>query len=64
MREPEFQSTATGFWIPGSPLRRAPNYDAWLMTDDAHGIGVIGGGRGSGFAHGSKGRCAGAWIED
>jgi 8-amino-7-oxononanoate synthase len=27
-------------------------FDAWLMTDDAHGIGVIGGGRGSTFAHG------------
>jgi len=26
--------------------------DAWLMTDDAHGIGVLGGGRGSTFAHG------------
>jgi 8-amino-7-oxononanoate synthase len=28
----------------------AARYDAWLMTDDAHGLGVIGGGRGSGFA--------------
>ncbi|MGH6771749.1 MAG: 8-amino-7-oxononanoate synthase [Xanthobacteraceae bacterium] len=28
-------------------------YDAWLMTDDAHGIGVVGGGRGSTFAHGA-----------
>ncbi|MBJ27143.1 MAG: 8-amino-7-oxononanoate synthase [Alphaproteobacteria bacterium] len=25
-------------------------YDAWLMTDDAHGIGVLGNGRGSNFA--------------
>jgi 8-amino-7-oxononanoate synthase len=24
-------------------------YDAWLMSDDAHGIGVVGGGRGSSF---------------
>lgn len=28
----------------------AQTYDAWLMTDDAHGIGVLGGGRGSTFA--------------
>jgi 8-amino-7-oxononanoate synthase len=28
-------------------------YDAWLMADDAHGIGVIGGGRGSTFATGT-----------
>ena len=32
----------------------AQKYDAWLLTDDAHGIGVIGGGRGSTFAHGRK----------
>ncbi len=32
--------------------RIARAYDAWLMTDDAHGIGVLGGGRGSTFAHG------------
>jgi len=31
----------------------ATRFDAWLMTDDAHGIGTIGGGRGSTFAHGA-----------
>jgi len=31
--------------------RLARVYDAWLMSDDAHGIGVLGGGRGSTFAH-------------
>ena len=30
------------------------------MTDDAHGIGVVGGGRGSTFAAGQQGRCAAA----
>ncbi len=29
-------------------------YDAWLLSDDAHGIGVVGGGRGSSFAHPPK----------
>ena len=31
----------------------AMRYDAWLMTDDAHGLGVIGAGRGSSFAFGA-----------
>lgn len=34
--------------------RLAHAYDAWLMSDDAHGIGVLGGGRGSSYAHGEK----------
>jgi len=28
----------------------AGEFDSWLMTDDAHGVGVVGGGRGSRFA--------------
>jgi 8-amino-7-oxononanoate synthase len=28
----------------------ARRFDAWLMTDDAHGLGVLGGGRGSAFS--------------
>lgn len=30
----------------------AERFDAWLLADDAHGLGVIGGGRGSSFAQG------------
>lgn len=29
-------------------------YDAWLLTDDAHGVGVVGRGRGSSFAFDEK----------
>lgn len=32
----------------------AESYDAWLMTDDAHGIGLLGEGRGSSFINGIK----------
>jgi 8-amino-7-oxononanoate synthase len=31
-------------------LALANEYDAWLMSDDAHGIGVVGGGHGSSFS--------------
>jgi 8-amino-7-oxononanoate synthase len=31
----------------------ARRFDAWLLSDDAHGIGVVGNGRGSTFAHGA-----------
>lgn len=34
--------------------RLATKYDAWAMTDDAHGLGVLGGGRGSSFIGGAK----------
>jgi 8-amino-7-oxononanoate synthase len=30
------------------------NYDTWLMTDDAHGLGVLADGRGSSFVDGDK----------
>jgi len=32
--------------------RLARHFEAWLMSDDAHGLGVVGGGRGSAFANG------------
>jgi 8-amino-7-oxononanoate synthase len=32
----------------------AKRFDAWLLSDDAHGLGIIGGGRGSTFAHRNK----------
>jgi 8-amino-7-oxononanoate synthase len=32
----------------------AQRHDVWLMSDDAHGLGVVGGGRGSNFLGGRK----------
>ena len=33
--------------------RLAQRFDVWLLADDAHGLGVVGGGRGSSFANGA-----------
>lgn len=36
-------------------LALCERFDAWLLTDDAHGVGIVGsGGRGSSFAFGEK----------
>ncbi len=43
----------------------AQRFDAWLLSDDAHGLGVVGGGRGSSFANGaaqSLSRCRCKWA--
>ncbi len=31
----------------------ARRFDAWLLSDDAHGLGIVGGGRGSAFVNGA-----------
>lgn len=38
----------------GDLVELAKAFDAWLMTDDAHGIGVVGGGHGSSFDNGAR----------
>jgi 8-amino-7-oxononanoate synthase len=37
----------------GALAELARGFDAWLLSDDAHGFGVVGGGRGSSFADGN-----------
>jgi 8-amino-7-oxononanoate synthase len=32
----------------------ARRFEAWLLSDDAHGLGVVGGGRGSAFVNGAE----------
>jgi 8-amino-7-oxononanoate synthase len=36
-------------------MKLAERFDAWLLADDAHGLGVLGGGRGATFANGAAG---------
>jgi 8-amino-7-oxononanoate synthase len=44
-----------GDMAPLQALARAAHaHDAWLMSDDAHGLGVLADGRGSAFADGAK----------
>ena len=58
MSAPSSLPTASSPWtVIIAPLEDllslAGQYDAWLMSDDAHGIGVLGGGRGSSFSENS-----------
>lgn len=43
-----------GDLAPRRALAALARRDAWLMSDDAHDIGVIGGSRGSSFIDGGK----------